>query len=336
MVRISKSTKPFAMLAAAMQLGAALTVEATTINKTQPDFDRWNYPFNASNGTRGTAPTFGAFNSTFDNRDAGFLIGFNLAAQLPTLNSGESFLITSLTITATHSTGSFLFDPTYDGYRTYLDPSDPNYQADSDAGRPIVLTGAGLKSTVGYTAFSFMDFNPNSPPFYGENEVYGLGNPTFKYTRSAFPYDPNSTGFNVFGNVSNNVDEGFDFTPWAIGQAGVNPGDPVAEAVPGSSPGETFTFTLNTADAGIQAYLQDGLEAGSLFFMITSLHSAAQLAGGANPNFYTRDNFDPASVPATLTLTFDVIPEPSTALMAGGALAWLAARMRRRAQRRLS
>lgn len=290
---------------------------ATTINLPQPDFDRWNYPFNGTPGTRGTAPTFGAFGSTFDNRDGQFLLGFDLATHLPTLNSGEKFVITSLVVTATHSTGSFVYDPTYDSYRTYLDPLDPNFLPDTDAGRPIVLTGAGLKSSVGYTAFSFNDPATGSPPFYGESEAFGFGDPTLKNVRSAFAFDPNSVSpSNPSGNISNNVDDGFDFDPWAVGQANLTPGDSVTEAVPGSSPGETFTFSLNTGDAGIQSYLEAGLNSGALFFSISSLHSAAQQAGGANPNFYTRDNFDPAAVPATLSLTFEVIPEPSSALLA--------------------
>ncbi len=321
-------------------VASAAKLQAAPLNQSAPDFDRWNYPFNGTNGSRGSAPTFGAVGTSFDDADGQFLIGFNLASQLPTLNPGESFKINSLTVTATHSSGSFLYDPTYDSYQSYLDIADSAFVADSDTGRPIMLTGAATKSTVGYSGFSFNDLGDatnSNPPFYGESETFGFGDPSAKNTRSAFAFDPSSvSGSNPFGNVSNFVSDGFDFTPFAIGTTGLNPGDAVVEASPGSTPGSTFTFDVDVTDAGIQSYLADGLANGGLFFSIISLHDTG-MSGGSNPNFYTDDNFDPAAVPATLSLDFEVIPEPGTCgLLAFGLMTLLARRRRQSPTARMS
>ncbi len=323
--------KPNPRITCAAAFLACVTVaQATTVTFNTPDFDRWNYPFNGTPGTRGSAPVFGAFNSTFDNRDGQFLIGFDTSSAVPALGPGQSYQINSATVTATHSTGSFAYDPTYDIYQTYLDISDPKFVADSDPGRPIVLTGAAVKTTVGYTSLAFSDFDTAAPPLYAEAETFGFGSPAAKDTRSAFAFDPNAvSGSNPFGNVSNNVDDGFDFTPWAVGQAPLSPGDTVSEANPGFSPGETFTFDINTVDAAIQSYLQTGLTNGGLFFSISSLHDTS-MSGGSNPNLYTQDNFDPAAVPATLSLDYSIIPEPAAPALFALVAALMLTRIRRR------
>ncbi len=291
--------------AALAGLVLAGSAHATTETFGSPDFDRWNYPFNVTPGTRGAAPTFSAIGAgSFDERDGQFLIGFDTSAALPALPAGLTYQINAVTVTATHSTGAFAYDPTYDGFATFNGSA-----ADADAGRPIVLTGAGLRGGfIGLTT----GFDAPGPPFYGEAEAFAFGPPTASDVRNAF-----AAAFDGGGNlvdISNNVRDGFDFTPFAVGTTGLNPGDTVVEGVPNTSAGSTFTFDVDLGDANILGYIEDGVATGGLFFSITSLHTAGQ-SGGSNPNFYTADSPDTAAVAPTLSIDFTVVPEPATAAL---------------------
>jgi hypothetical protein len=128
-------------------LGPAATVSVA--------LDRWMYPFAFTGGTRDLAPTFGAIGSPgFDNRDGQFVIGFDTAGQIPTGLGPGTYQIISATVRAmVGSPSGFEYDPTYDTYRTYLAPENPNSLADSDIGRPIELHGLGFRN--GYTHLSF-------------------------------------------------------------------------------------------------------------------------------------------------------------------------------------
>jgi len=307
-------------LALAAATVASSGVAVADVVSTSADFDRWNYPFNGTPGSRSLAPVFGAVGTDgeFDDRDGEMLVGFNLASLLPALAPGQSLQINSVTVSATHFQGGFDYDPTYDSYATHLDTNDPDYVADADAGRPIVLNGIGFR--YGYTgATTGFDFDASAPPFYSEGETFGFGVPTGEGVRTA--HAASYVG-GTLTDVSNNVTEGFDFTPFAVGTTSLNPGDAVVEAVVGTSPGSTFDFDVNLTDADILGYITDGIAAGELFFSITSLHGAAQQAGGQNPNFYTSENFDPAAIAPSLTIDYTVVPEPaSLALLAGGLVA---------------
>ncbi len=298
----------------------SVTAQADNISVTdhEADFDRWNYPFNGSPGTRAAAPTFGAINNPgFDDRDGQFLIGFDTEALgVPTGLAPSNYLVDSLSVTATHRTGSFVYDPTYDGYTTYLENTDPAFTPDTDAGRPIVLTGAGLRN--GFTGFTF---GAGEATTYAEDTPFQFGNafgntgPEFRHAFAA--------GFDVNGDlidVSNNVRNGFDINPWAVGQTGLNPGDAVTEAVPGDSPGSTFTFTVDLSDPDVLGYVQEGLANGGLFFSISSLTETTQENPG-NPNFFTTDDFGPAAIAPEASFGVTVVPEPaSVALLGAGAI----------------
>lgn len=284
----------------------ASTAQAGTILTTDADSDRWVYPFNGSPGFRDKAPTFGAVGGgAFDNFDGQFLVGFNTAAAGVTpLGPGETYQINSITVSATHSTGALTYDPTFDNYATYLDGSDPDFVADSDAGRPIEIYGAGLRG--GYASYAFAG-GVTGPPFFNEGSPFAFADPTLSGVRNSFAFDPS------VGDVSNPVtDDLFSLSPWAIGQAaGLSAGDSVPEGIPGSSAGQTFTFDINLSDPDVLSYLTDGLEDGGLFFTIVSLHGATQ-TGGTTPNFFTRNSFDPAAIAPSITIDFEIVPEPST------------------------
>lgn len=307
-----RTLKLFVLLALATPLWTALVAGPVAVSGEisrweEPNFDRWMYPFNSSPGFRGTAPTFSAVGTEgFDDFDGEFLIGFNLSGSSlaqAAANPDGRLLINSVTVTATHSTGGFIYDPTFDLYESHLPASDPAFVADSDAGRPVELYGARLRN--GYQFFSFAPSTPENigPPAFEEGELYALGNPVAENARSAYAFDPE------FGSVSNVVtDRLFGARPWAIGQTDVAPGSSVATAVAGVSPGSTFRFALDLARADVLDYVTAALTTGRLFFTLVSLHPAAQQSGGANPNYYTRDNFDAAAIAPTLEIDWALVP----------------------------
>jgi len=249
------------------------------------------YPFNASPGSRTSGPTFGAVgNAGFDDRDAQFITGFNTGSSIPSGQGVSNYVISSVSLTLTISLGdTFVYDPTSDSYRSYLDPSDPNYLADSDAGRPIELFGLGYRN--GFSLATFLEnsaFAPPGPPTENVRNAYALG----------------SNGV----DVSNNVTEAFEANPWAVGQAsGLIPGDSVPLD-------QVFIFTLNLTDPFIVNYIQEGLNFGQLNFALTSLHLATFGGGAVYPNFYTKENL--IGFPAGLLVNYEVIPEPGTAALA--------------------
>lgn len=310
----------------------AATTSAGTIVSTDADFDRWMYPFNSSPGLRGTASTFfGDQGAPFDNMDGQFLVGFDtVSAGVTPLGPGEMYQVNSVTVTATHFNGEFTYDPTFDNYASYLDELDPNYVADTDTGRPIEIYGAGLRG--GYTEFGFAG-GITGPTTFNEGSFFAFADPTLQGVRNAFAYDPS------FGDVSNAVDNSFfAASPWAVGQAaGLSAGSTVPQGALGSATGQEFSFEIDLGHAGVLDYVTDGLEDGGLLFTIVSLHSSSQTDPG-NPNYYTKDNFDPFAVAPTITIDYDIVsvPEPSTLVLASFGLVGMAVCQLRKRRSRTS
>jgi len=314
-------------------VSATLTVPAFGVQVTfDADFDRWNYPFNATPGFRGLAPTFAAFTgpTTFDEADGQFLVGFDTesAGIAPVAPAGFFYDIVSVKVSATHFSGAFNYDPTHDNYASYLSSGDPNFVPDADTGRPIELYGVGFRG--GFNGADFTSGNPN-PPIYEEGSFFSFAAPTVPKARNAFAFDV------IAGDVSNPVQDGlFSTTPWATGQTdSLSPGDPVVQGVPGLSAGTTFDFEIDLSTPGVEQYILDGIADGGLFFSIMSLHTTSQ-TGGSNPNFYTGDNFDPAAIAPSITIEFDVVPVPeptSIALMSIGMVGCIVVAVRRRRRR---
>ena len=331
----------FAVLVAAV--AEAQTLHDVVINPIP--FDRWMYPFNGTPATRNLASTFGAVYAdpdSFDNKDATLILAVNtVTAGIPAGQGTANYLPVSVRVRVTHFEGEFLYDPTYDAWQTYLAPSDPNYVADSDPGRPIELYGVGLRN--GYTLpLRVGVVGPAGPPGFEEGERYcenncaGLG----QGIRNAFPWDPAAA--DPLGDVTNNVrrrppltGSSFDPFPWALGTStsGLDPGDPVPQGVFQVSPGETFEFDVELSDPDILAYVKQGLNDGVLAFAITSMHDVEQQVGGTNPNFYNRESTDAGAVKPRMEIVA-YVPEPGFGAGVAAslcALAWLDRRRVRRA-----
>jgi hypothetical protein len=233
-----------------------------------PSQDRWMYPSNSTPGTRAQASTFSGLpgSAGLDDRWGFFLFAFDTASALPPGLPPSVYQIKSVKVTATiGQDGLFRYDPSYDSWQTYGTPAVPPSLADTDAGRPLELHGAGFRGS--WTPDNFQETSP-----------YGSSSPGL---RNAFPL-----GFDSAGNprdVSNNVTQQFESGPWAVGKT---PAVAPADLVPVDT---VFSFEVNGGLPGVGAYLRQGLAAGRIWFALTSLHPATQ-QGGEFVAWYTRDD----------------------------------------------
>lgn len=282
---------------------------ASLLSRDVPDFDRWNYPFNATPGVSETAPTFSAVGTPFlDNMDSQFLISFETAAASPdgvgVIPAGlgpSSYQIVSAQLRATIATGGvFAFDSTFDAFTTFLDPMDPDFTSDADTGRPLMLFGTGYRNGFGLA--------PGDLP-YTETTAFTTSPavPTAPRVRSAFPTDFFA---GVARDVSNVVTDRFDPVPLAIGQIVTSAGTPVAEGalVPAEA---TVIFDLDVMNPDVTAYLQAGLDAGTLRLSATSLTFATGGPGGGGgvtyPVYFTKEDPLAALFGQTARLTLEYV-----------------------------
>lgn len=271
-----------AALAASLFAASAANAQLLPFNPDAPSLDKWMYPFGPPGGREASAPTFGAILIPgFDDRDAEFLVGFNTAPAVPTALGVDAYRIASLSVLATvNSDQRFAYDPTVDSFRSLLPTTDPRFQPDADAGRPVELFAVGFRN-----GFTLLTYQENSP-FGGQPTV-----PPAEEARNVFPIGFDSAGQPV--DVSRQVRLGFDAEPAAVGLTNaVAPG----ELVPTDT---TFTFNLDLCQPGLNAFLRDALNQGRVSLLITSLHPAAGGPGGGTggnyPSFYTKEN--PVAVP---------------------------------------
>lgn len=212
----------------ALVLASSLaSVRAASFSVDQPAIDRWMYPYAVNGGGQGAIQTFGAVGETdFDDRDGQMFLRFDTTSIVAAGQGAANYQLTALTLTLTLSSTGTIYDPTSDSYTTYLPSS-----ADTDAGRPIEVFGVGYR-------------NGASAETWQENSSFGTAG---KGTRSAFALGYNAAGEAI--DVSNNVSEGFDATPWAVGA--------VAGAIPGAALDADIlmTFTFNLSNADVLAYL---------------------------------------------------------------------------------
>ncbi|PHQ81369.1 MAG: hypothetical protein COB69_04385 [Phycisphaera sp.] len=273
-------------LIAGLTLAAGVSAQ-TTHTFGAPTFDRWNHPFNTTPGSHTAASTFGSgfVPGMFDDRDAQFLNSFITAGDIAPALGAANYIITSATATATLIGGEFTYDNMY------------------NEGSSIDLFGTGFRN--GLNAFA-----------YGDDFMFGFGDPTSEDLRNAYATDFAS---GLFRDVSNNIRDGFTPTPFAIGNIiGLAPGTSVIGS------GQIIEFTLDLNNPDVLSYLQESLNDGIVSLSVTSLHAASQGGDLTFPIFGTNEG----GAPMTLDLEVKVIPAPASALLLG--LGGLAGMRRRR------
>lgn len=276
--------------------------------RVSPSLDKWMYPFEfGMGGSRAVAPTFASFDPRFDTRDAEFLIGWQTQSIVPTNAAPSRYLLRRVRLELTvgrdlvnNATGervTFLYDPTFDSYRTHLPPTHPDHQADADEGRPVEVFGVGFRG--GFDAVTYLEDSPFGVVGAFTSNTISVG------TRNAF-----SAVFDAQGqwrDVANHVGQTnaswtlppFEARPWAVGRTvGVNPGASVPV-------GSVFTFDLDLSDPWVAGHLARSLASGRLSLMVSSLSPARQVTPGgtglggtgAYPQWSTReDNLFPGPV----------------------------------------
>jgi len=261
---------------------ATASADVVAVDLTEPTLDRWFYPFNASPGSRVDAPIFGAitdqevgFDPDFDNRDGQMLIGFDTSTTVPTGLGAGGYTISQASVKITvKSDLTFEYDPTADPYTSWLPSLHPDFTVDPDLGRPLELFGVGFRC----------DFTPSTYPENGpfcDNCSCFPPNPC-REVRCVYPID--FVGACIAGDVSNNVDDGFDPVPF-----GVATSDMLlqGESVPS---GTVLTFEIDVADPCVQQYLAGALDEGMLDLMIASIYFAAKGQAGSAPRIYCKED----------------------------------------------
>lgn len=273
-----------------------------------PSMDKWMYPFEfGTGGSRPVAPTFASFDPRFDTRDAEFLLGWQTASVIPTNAAPSRYLLKRVRLNLTvgrelvnNATGervTFLYDPSFDSYKSHLAPQDPSYELDQDAGRPVEIFGVGFRN--GFDAVGYTEDSPFGVVGAFTSNTISIG------TRNSFAAVFNPKGELI--DIANHVGQAnaawtqppFEARPWAVGQTdGVNSG----ESVP---LGSTFRFDLDLSDPLIAGYVARSLASGRLSLMVSSLSPAKQVTpggtglggSGAYPQWSTReDNLFPGPV----------------------------------------
>lgn len=293
-------------------LGRAATAGGFSLRPEEPTLDRWFYPFNFQPGTRPVAPTYGSFDPRFDTRDAEFLLGWDTASVLPTGAGASRYLLRSARVILTSvapvpPTRPFVYDPTYDSYRTHLNTNDPAAVPDADPGRPVELFGVGFRG--GFDAETFKENSPFGPLGPITADTISIG------TRNAYAVMFDERGELV--DVANHVGQRnagwtnapFEVVPWAIGTT--------TEAEPGEDvpDGARVVFEIDLGDPLVAGHVQEALNAGRLRLMVSSLSPAGQSTpggtgaggGGAYPWWSTKENllYDPPLLEIDGTLVTD-------------------------------
>ncbi len=225
------------------------------IELSEPYLDRWTYPNNATPGSRGMASVFA--NSENWDRMGQLVLGFDTSDLIPTDIGADNYQIDSIVITLIASgEPSFQYDSTYDVFSTYL-------TEDSDPGRPIELHGAGFRED--YTGDDFL--RRNTPVFSGS-------------LRTVYPLSWDDNGKVI--DVSRNVELEIESEPWAVGRiSGPDEGAYVNEET-------EVVFDLDLNNDRVNRYLREGIDSGSLHFVLSSLHTANHQGGFVN--FFTKDS----------------------------------------------
>jgi hypothetical protein len=267
-----------------------LEAKAVVFEILEPAGDKYMYPFIADptfGGDRDYASTFGAYGSiddpsfNFDDRDAQFFLDFDTSSFATPGQGASNYQVRELVVTVVvQNNNAFYYDPSPDALSTFTGGS-----SDADPGRPVELYGVGYRS-----GWSLLSFNEDS---LFQTESSSVGQANWNRKRNAFAIDFDSNG--QPRDVSNNVEENFEPQPWAVADSpgymalsgaymeeSLAPGSLVAE-------GRVLRFNLNVSNPRIRQYLQEGLHAGRLHLMISSLMGTFRGSTDV-PKFYTKES----------------------------------------------
>ena len=287
------SVRPLLVTMVGLSVSAS-AVQAVEINKTYlgPSLDRWMYSFNTDQGNKPDAAIFAPYGHptqpNFDDRDGQLLVGFVTVGDVPPGQGVDHYRIISATVTATVSPDSaFAYDSTPDTWDTYSQSGGVAPVPDSDAGRSIELYLAGYRA--GWSLATFLETSRYAGAASDPLPPGGVWYPA-RGIRNVFPAQYEPAGSGIIRDVSNNVDEMFEPRPVAIARnASLTPG----QIVPVGTP-MTFDFDLSNPDT--RRYLREGLNAGQLNFVISSL-AEAQIQTPQTVRFYCKEAGVPNTAP---------------------------------------
>lgn len=266
-------TLPLAAVLSAVSCVAATQAQATSAFFPAPALDRWMYPFNSTPGTRPVISTFGSTPGApeFDSRDGQMLVRFDTAGDVQAGLGAANYTVTRALLTVqVANDNAFAYDDTQDPWQCFVAQSDPEWQADSDAGQPIECYGVGFRN--GWTAQSFLENSAYAPA--GTNVL-------LPGVRNVFAADVTSGG--TLRDVSQSPRQRFDPTPFAVGTI---PGLTRGSMVPMFS---TIEFEINVGDPNVQEYLKAAVDGGRLMLALTSLTLVEQQSGQF-ANLYAKEN----------------------------------------------
>ncbi|GEM_PF-984356 len=251
----------------AARLDVRYKPDASPVVQNAPVQDRWNYPFNATPGTRSVASVFRSIEEEGVVRHGSFVFGFDTSAALESGRGAAAYEIISAKVTLmTSSNFEVVYDPTVDSVYTYLTNGHPQYVEDADAGRPLELFGTGFRN--GGTAATWAATDAYAP-VDGERTVY--------------PVTWDHSGNEVDASMNVNFAAPYEARPLA---AGVFSGVTAGEYIPHDTAVE---FDVDLSDAGVVKYLRNALNNGILYFTATGLHGGGQ-GVRTFPEYYTSDS----------------------------------------------
>ena len=283
---------PFSLWALGLwSVGSSATAQEFR-TASSPTFDKWMYPFEfGTGGTRPVAPTFASFDPRFDTRDAQFLMGWKTESWVQVGLPASRYILSKVRLSVSVSADqTFIYDPTFDSYRTYLETNEIAWTRDEDGGRPVEIFGTGFRN--GLTAEIYASESPYGPVGGFTSDTISVG------TRNAFAavYDTQGSLIDTSNHVgqrnANWTNAPFEAVPWAVGLTG--------QATPGAlvPVNSIFTFDLDLSDPLIAGYLGRALSAGTLDLVLSSLSPAQQVTPGGTgfgglgsyPQWSTREN----------------------------------------------
>lgn len=274
-----------AATAAVGVMGSVSRAGGSVVTIGSPAVDTWMYPPGAG-GFSPYAPSFAAPFFTQDPNRMGFvLLVFDTADVV--LGAGEEVVGLTLRVRLLNSS---TFDPA-DGY-IYDDTQDPvasygDEALDLDPGRPVEAYAAIFAEGVTLAGWA------ETTPVFGANGY------------NAVPADFSA---GEIRDVQNNVNEGFEVAPLAVGVTGDVFSDGGVVKVADLA---TVSFVIDlTGDAAARSHFTGDAASGRVALVVSSLHVTGEFGEGGEvfPRWATKESFGPLD--ASLDVEVGVVEPP--------------------------